>query len=483
MNILIIMADQHRIDCLGAYGNPDIRTPAIDSLAADGIVFENSFCASPVCTPSRYSFLTGLYPHDHLGWGNTSSIHSGLPTFPKLLREKGYKTKAVGKMHFTPTYYDLGFSEMQLAEQNGPGRYEDDYHVYLMERGLADVNDLEDQVKEYREQAPPHYWESRGAIESNLPESDHSTAWIGEQALTALGQWEGDDNLLMVSFIKPHHPFDPPAPWSRMYDPDQLTILPGWTEESFTHDLRMNQGFFDHSTLTEPVLRKAMALYYGSISQIDDYVGRMIAALRAQGRYDDTLIIYTSDHGEYLGFHHMLLKSNYMYDPLVKVPLILKLPGNVAAGSRRDDLVSNIDIAPTLAVQAGVPHSFRGCDLTRPSGRDYVYAEINRGNHAMLRSHTRKLIRVRNQDMSLFFDLENDPLEMHNVYSEESYRAEVAAMTAELERAAQRDSALDELEAQSKAVTELAGKAGKDPEAAYRWFDERMKQAGYGPRS
>jgi arylsulfatase A-like enzyme len=127
-NILILHADQHRYDCLGAYGNPNVQTPSIDALAADGIRFENSFCPFPVCTPSRYSLLSSQYVRQHLGWTNHCTVPPGIPTFPRLLRDAGYRTKAVGKMHFTPTYLDVGFEEMLLAEQDGPGRFDDDYH-------------------------------------------------------------------------------------------------------------------------------------------------------------------------------------------------------------------------------------------------------------------------------------------------------------------------------------------------------------------
>src|SRR6056297_1648947 len=134
-NFLIILSDEHRKDCIGAYGNKDIKTPHLDSIAADGVVYENCFCTLPVCTPSRYSFLTGLYVHQHMGWSNHSSLPPKIPKFPAELKKAGYKTKAVGKMHFTPTYQDVGFEEMELAEQVGPGRLDDDYHRYLRAKG------------------------------------------------------------------------------------------------------------------------------------------------------------------------------------------------------------------------------------------------------------------------------------------------------------------------------------------------------------
>jgi len=477
LNILIIMADQHRYDCLGAYGNKDIRTPHIDALAEDGVVFDNSFCASPVCTPSRYSFITGLYPHQHLGWGNRSTIPAGLATFPKLLREAGYLTKAVGKMHYTPTYLDVGFGEMELAEQNGDGRYDDDYHAYLMRRGEADCIDLIDQVKKYRKRASEHYWDSFGAMESNLPEELHSTTWIGERGLEALDRWEGDRNLLMVSFIKPHHPFDPPAPWSRMYDPQRLTLLPGWTESCLPHDLQCSKGYFGHERLTEPALRQAMALYYGSISQIDHYVGKMVEKLKQKGLYDDTLILYTSDHGEYMGFHHLLLKGNYMYDPLAKVPLVIKYPGNRHKGTRRSDLVSNVDIAPTLLALAGCSggEAMAGKDLSQgPTGREFVFAEIGRGTQYMLRSETRKLILHKDRSLSLYIDLEKDPLELHNLFFEAEYREEVRRMSETLYSFVLFESVSpNHVDAEANVIDDPA-RTGKDASAVMRYFDERM---------
>ncbi len=208
-NVLLIHTDQHRYDCLGCTGNPDVKTPAIDALAADGVVFENSFCSLPVCTPSRYSLLSGLYVHQHLGWSNRCTLPPGIATFPKEFRSAGYRTCAVGKMHFTPTYLDVGFDEMILSEQDGDGRFDDDYHRYLKARGLVDAVDVIDQRREYRELASAEYWASFGAQESDLPEEHHSTTWIGDRAMDVVSRWQGGGNLLMAGFIKPHHPVRP----------------------------------------------------------------------------------------------------------------------------------------------------------------------------------------------------------------------------------------------------------------------------------
>jgi arylsulfatase A-like enzyme len=478
MNILIIMADQHRADCMGAYGNRDIRTPHMDSLAADGVLFENSFCSAPVCTPSRYSFLTGLYVHQHLGWSNRSTIPGGLDTFPQLLRQAGYQTKAIGKMHFTPTYLDVGFGEMELAEQDGDGRYEDDYHAFLMSNSQVDYIDLIDQVQSYRDQAPSEYWDSFGAMESNLPEAMHSTGWIGRNALDAIERWDSGKQLLMVSFIKPHHPFDPPTPWSRMYNPERLTLLPGWTEACPPQDVRQHPGFFSTDKLTEERLKHVMAYYYGSISQIDHYVGAMINKLKQKAMYDDTLILYTSDHGEYMGFHHLLTKGNHMYDPLAKVPLIIKFPGGRNAGTRRTDLVSNIDIAPTLLTLAGcVPGTYMAGENIGEGAarRAFVFAENARGWQYMLRTATRKLLLNRNRERSLYFDLEEDPYEMRNVIMEERYQSEIAPAIERLYTTVLFD-AVSPIHTDVKAPEIQNKRSGIDRLSSERYFKQQMNR-------
>jgi arylsulfatase len=436
-NILLFLADQHRWDCLGAYGHPDVETPNIDRIASDGVRYENCFCPYPVCTPSRYSLLTGLYVRQHMGWTNHCTLPPALPTFPRILREAGYRTAAVGKMHFTPTYLDVGFERMELAEQDGLGRFDDDYHRYLRERHLVDRIDLIDQRSEYRQGASRAYWECFGAAESDLPEEHHCTTWIGDRAVEAVRQWAGGGNFLMVGFVKPHHPFDPPAPWSRMYAPDAVAMPPGWTAESLPGDLDFHTGYFPNASLTEPALRRIMAMYYATISQIDHHVGRMLDLLAERGLYDDTMIVYTADHGDYMGFHHMILKGGLMYDPLVKVPLIVKYPGGSSAAATGDALVSNLDLAPTILAQAGCEpaETMAGLDLaTRPQGRELIFAEGWRNRQYMVRSRTQKLLLCREGRHNRYFDLAADPLEMDDLFSRGDRQREIEALKQHLLR-------------------------------------------------
>ncbi|HET7768939.1 MAG TPA: sulfatase-like hydrolase/transferase [Chloroflexota bacterium] len=431
-NVLVIMSDQFRWDCLGVAGNPDVRTPTLDRLARDGVWFPTTFCPLPVCTPARYSLLSGLYVHQHGGWTNHCTLAPELDTFPRAMRRAGYATRGIGKMHFTPTYLDVGFDALELAEQNGPGRYDDDYHRELMAAGLVPSTDLYDQEREWRGGAPASYWETFGAERSNLPEEWHSTTWIGDRTVRAIERWEEAPErpqLLMASFVKPHHPFDPPSPWDELYDPSGLTILPGWTDAPPAHDAAYGAGYFPHEKLTGAALRRVMAYYYATITQIDHHVGRMIAALERQGLYEQTTIVFTADHGEYLGFHHLLLKGRPMYEPLSRVPLIIKLPRGGRAGEASETLASTVDVAPTILRACGLEPGgdMVGLDLTDPAAqRDCAFAEIRRGAAYMARTRTHKLLLGRNEAQTQLLDLEGDPYELRNVKDEQpEVRAEL----------------------------------------------------------
>ncbi|MBF0244546.1 MAG: sulfatase-like hydrolase/transferase, partial [Planctomycetes bacterium] len=285
--------------------------------------------------------------------------------------------------------------------------------------------DLIDQEAEFRDHAPQEYWDTFGAMTSDLDEEHHSTTWIGDRACAEIDNWKSGGNLLMVGFIKPHHPFDPPAPWSAMYDPASLSLLPGWTET--LHHGDEGKGYFNFGSLTEESLRRVMAMYYACISQIDHHVGRMVNALKQLGLYEDTIIVYTSDHGEYMGSHHRLLKNHNMIDPLVRVPLIIKGLGSGGPRGRDSRLVNNIDVAPSLlsAADLPLPATMIGLDLN-DSGRtsEYVFAEDHKGQY-MVRSTRDKLLLSSPEKHSMYFDLTTDPLELTNLYCDETYRGRI----------------------------------------------------------
>lgn len=420
VNVLVVLTDQQRWDALGCAGNPDVQTPALDELAKEAVHFPLAFCTHPVCTPSRYSILSGLYLHQHGGMSNRSTLSPGLPTFPRLLRQAGYRTSAVGKMHFTPTYLDVGFDRLELAEQDGDGRLDDDYHRDLRAHGLVDAVDVIDQRREFRSRATPTYWESFGAQPTNLPERWYSTNWIGDRAAEHLGGWGEGANALMVGFIKPHHPFDVPERWVERYDAGSVRLRPGWTERVPEHDVAYARGYFSNEALTEKTLRQAMVRYYASITQIDAEVGRMVAILKEKGLYDNTLIIFTADHGDYLGFHHMLLKGGYPYEPLARVPLLIKFPGGSGGGTKASVMASGVDLAPTILRQAGIEPApgMSGLDLADPeSTRDVVFVQGRPGAY-LARSASHALIWCQDDTKSLLFDLGDDPNQLRNRFDD-----------------------------------------------------------------
>ena len=204
-----------------------------------------------------------------------------------------------------------------------------------------------------------------------------------------------------------------------MYDPESLALLPGYTPEPLARDLAHSPGYFPNAEMTEEKIRGAMGMYYGTISQIDHHAGRMVASLKAKGLYDNTLILYNSDHGEHMGYHHLLLKGNYMYESVIRVPLIVKYPGQTEAGLASDALVNSIDAAPTLLNVAGceVPSAMVGADLrSGVHDREAIFAEV--GRDYMVRSRRHKLLLCQDDSRSLFFDLEADPFEMDNLYTD-----------------------------------------------------------------
>lgn len=423
-SLLLIHLDQLRYDCLACYGNEQIQTPHIDEFCKDSKKFTNHFTCYPVCTPSRYSLLSGLDVQYHNGWTNHSTLSHSFLTLPRVLRDVGYNTTAVGKMHFTPTYLDVGFDKMVLCEQDGPGRWDDDYHRHLMNMNLIDVRDTIDQREEYRKNAKDEYYQSFGAQINNLPLEETSTAWIGKKALEELYQWDGNPNFLMVGFVKPHHPFDPSKLWASKYNPEDMKLLGGWSESCLSRDINFNSGYFDHTLLTVSTMKKIQAYYYACISEIDHQIGAMISMLKNKGLYESTCIVFTSDHGEYMGYHHMLLKSNYMYDPLMRIPLLIKYPNN-KTHTIDNSLSTNKTVAAHILHNLSIPKKYlKGTEFEKDllqAESKYIFAHSNEGRMAMARNRKYKLLYDNFNKRKILFDLENDPYEIEDLSNKKDY--------------------------------------------------------------
>ncbi len=336
-NILMIVVDQHRYDCTGASGNSLIHTPNLDRLAKEGASFHHAYTTLPACCPARQAMLTGV-KEEKLGayWNYdltyfTESLKPETPTWPVLLNKAGYQTAFVGKWHTSKThtpldfgfdhYNDMGAYSAQFDAQDGPAR--------------------------------PVYQHGFMGEPDPLPLENNRTHVLARETMNTINDFEKDDSpwLVRMDFNEPHLPCRPSEPFASMYNPNDI---PPWGsfEENFE-----GKPFIQSQQLCNWGIEnfswedwsRTVALYYGMISQIDDAVGRVISSLEEQGILDDTLIIYTSDHGGLCGAHRMIDKHYVLYDDVLRVPLFLRWPEKIQAGSSVEAFCSHtLDIPATI---------------------------------------------------------------------------------------------------------------------------------------
>lgn len=433
-NILLIMADQFRADWLGCAGFP-IHTPHIDSLAAEGIRFTRASCVCPLCTPSRAALATGKYPHNCGVTVHDAVLPADETTYYQLLRKQGYRVGAVGKtdlhkaVHYygkngdLPFMYHMGFTD--LCETEGkmnaawPAQREDGpvpagpYQHMLTERGHMErlTQDYLDRLRN----RPTYY-----AAPSVLPEEEFHDRFVGERACRMLNELpEGEPWHLFVSFVGPHDPWDPPLSYYRRYEnstfpkaiPDSLEDKPRWIKERAKKHTR---------DMTEEDLLNMQRHYAGAITLIDDWVGNILEALDRRGERDNTVIVFTADHGEMLGDHGLIQKS-VMYESALRVPLIVSAPWIKDRGKTCDELAELFDLAPTFLELAGADYPKEDMDavslvpVLKGEGRGlkpFQHSELI--NTQMLFDGRYKWIRNFN-DRDELYDLEQDPKELHNI--------------------------------------------------------------------
>jgi arylsulfatase len=442
-NILLITTDEHRYDCLSCSGNPVIRTPHIDSIAQGGVRFDRPYVQNPMCMPSRMSIMTGRYPSEHGCNINCVSIpaHEQENTLMSHLRDAGYCTAGIGKMHMMPKWGPFGFRYLDLVE--GKADRNNQYIDYLTARGW-----------EGKQRQPKGESPLNGVHTNALPAEETIDAFVGRRAARWLKEWEGDQPFfLWVSFCNPHFPFDPPEPYDTLYDPAEVP-LPVWSEGEMDlkptqHQLQRERGY---DKVTEPQLRKLVANYYGNISLVDDQVGRVLDVLMQTGLAGDTLIAFTSDHGDHLGDHRLLHKSGMtFYDVCVRVPLLIRYPQAFPVGVVCEELVESIDLAPTMLDVAGVgvPETMQGRSLVGlaeggiDDWRDDAFSEIDlhinprmhgpghpgsRDHVAMICTREWKYVHFPNLGIGELYDLERDPYELDNLFYDPARAGRVAEM-------------------------------------------------------
>jgi arylsulfatase A-like enzyme len=506
-SFILFITDQHRADFLGCYGHPVLRTPHIDSIAANGTAFDRFYVASPVCMPNRASLMTGRMPSVHGVRSNGIPLSFSAVTFVELLRDAGYRTALIGKSHLqnftpwppivkrpppragyhepsadlvqavrndlagpgyqqeTPEYWKdqaarvrtpfYGFDQVSLARAHGdqPGG---DYDRWLAER------DPKARARPGPENSLAHDYIVPQAYRTAIPAELYATAFIGDRAQAFLrGMDPGAPFFLMVSFPDPHHPFNPPGKYWDMYKPEQFAVPEAfrrndWTPPPLVRNIiaeretgRANLAGMNTIAVSAREAQEARALTCGMIACIDDAIGGVLRALEQSGRGGDTVVMFTSDHGDHLGDHRLMLKGAEQYQSIVRVPFIWSDPQARDHRARTDALASTLDISATVLDRARIePFSgMQGRSLLpalqgAAAPRDSVFIQYDHqhpspGTDVPPRVHT--LIDGRYR-LSVFhatgwgelYDLETDPGEFDNLWHDPAHAAARARMTERL---------------------------------------------------
>ena len=453
-NILWFSTDQQRFDTIHALNNPHIHTPNLDRLCAEGTAFTHAHCQNPICTPSRSSFLTGMYPSAIRACTNGNEWFSDdAPLVTRLLANTGYTCGMSGKLHIASAWRgeenraDDGYSFFKYSHSPYQGAGAGNQYIeWLEDQGL-------DLLTLFKEMSTERAW---GRIYSPyLPSVDpklHQTTWCTDQALEFIGQNRDSDHpwLMSVNVFDPHGPNDPPHEYKRRYNVESLPG-PHFKETDLAHEKRL-QGTDFQSTARERSDAEAKDLqadYFAMVELIDDNVGRLLDYLDENNLRENTLVIFMSDHGEMLGDHGLVGKGCRFYEGLTRVPLIFSMPGRVAEGVQADALVELIDIAPTLLDLAGVepPRRMQGRSLLpilegkAPPGvhRECVRCEFfstlemagmgGTDRATMIRDERFKCVIYHGHEYGELYDLDQDPWEHANLWESKEHIPIRTAMT------------------------------------------------------
>lgn len=437
-NIVIIMCDQLRGDCLSIMGHPDVKTPYLDTLAAEGTLFTRTYSACPSCIPARAGFLTGRAPCSHGRVGNEESKpweydHMLAQEFSRA----GYQTALLGKAHVFPPRLGCGF-EVTRIHDGYLGRQRRASMPYWMNQNVYD-----DYLRFLRAELGPDADVNAAGVENNswicrpwpYEERLHPTNWVVDESIRFL---ETRDRtrpfLMMTSFVRPHPPFDPPRDYLDMYrDCDLREPAEGdWDDREATEREGMKMDSF-HGCRDARLRHDAMAGYYACVTHVDHQIGRLITALENDESWNDTIVVFTADHGEML-FDHGLFRKRLPYEGSAHVPLIIRVGKRVADTTphRSESLVELMDVMPTLLDLAGleVPSTVDGesiaSDVLRGQElhREYVHGEHTAGdltNHWIV-TQSEKYVWYARSGKEQLFDLSSDPRETHDLSADPAWK-------------------------------------------------------------
>jgi arylsulfatase A-like enzyme len=464
-NILLIMCDQLRADYLSCYGHPGLSTPHIDWLASVGTQFTRCYSQAPVCGPSRMSFYTGRYAFSHGATWNQVPLAAGERTLGDYLRATGLRTAVCGKTHAVADVEGIG--RVGLDPRAGPGRLIAEagfepyarhdglvpdhfpnpsvlpYNAFLRARGYGGRNPWHDFANSGESEAGiASGWRMRNAGRAARVAEEHSeTAWATDCAMAFIKEQGERPWCLHLSYIKPHWPYLAPAPYHALYGPEDVAA-PLRTARERDDGHPVYRAFREHpegvAFSSEEVRRTVVPTYMGLVKQVDHHVGRLLRLLHVEGRLQDTCVVFTSDHGDFLG-DHWLGEKEAFFEQSVRIPLIMYDPSaGVVRGGRCDGLVEAIDLVPTFIDLLGQPipgHALEGRSLMGvlrggpAPEREAVFSELDysfygarralglgpqQARAVMVRTRDAKLVHYDNFPPQLY-DLVNDPLELEDL--------------------------------------------------------------------
>lgn len=455
-NVLFLLSDQHRPSCCGHLGDPHARTPNIDSLARSGTRFDAAYCTNPVCTPSRASILTGLYTHNHRTWSNRTPWPFEIKTMAHHFSRAGYVSGLIGKMHFVDAQthgfdYRLDFNDWYQYLGPKTKLYADELSRANSGSGMPQIDDL------WADFGDP--WEGRRTLDNRkgfvhvgraslIDERDHFESFVSRESIRFLKRFAPDHPFFLVaSYLKPHDPFMPPKRHAEMFSASDMKLPDTFGKVDLAkvpreiRDRISNHGPSAELQSDPASGRQRIAMYYGNVAFLDEQIGHVLRALRELGLDQNTVVVYSSDHGEMLGEHGMWQKFVF-YEPSVGVPLIFRVPGVTREGTVCRTPVSQAALMATLLDLCGiaVPTGLDEPPLTpllhEPDRKidKPVFSEFALQSKAakyMIRRGDWKYSFYVN-DMPELYNLRDDPREMNNLALEPSHRSRADDLKAQL---------------------------------------------------
>lgn len=438
-NILLLMCDQFRGDCLSIQDHPNVKTPFLDSIGHQGVVFENAYSATPSCIPARAALLTGRSQEGHGRVGYQDNVDWDYTHYmAEEFSNADYQTQCIGKMHVHPPRLSCGFQSLKLHD-GYLACYRDNKAPYWMHQSVHDdyLFDLQNQTNRFSDVTSSgpecNSWVTHPWI---YEERLHPTNWVADQSIRFIQTRDRTKPFfLMSSFVRPHQPLDPPQSYFDMYkDKDLRKPAQGdWDDKKRTKAHKFQYDSI-YGTDDPNLQHDAMAGYYGSITHVDHQIGRILLALQEDGILEDTIVCFVSDHGEML-FDHGLWRKVFPYQGSVHIPFLMRVGKNVASiqSQRIKDVVELRDVMPTLLdlCHLPIPDTVDGISLkpvlegTKASPRDYLHGEhsfhSDLSNHYIVTKRY-KYIWYSQTGIEQFFDLENDPFESHDVIYDPAYK-------------------------------------------------------------